>query len=683
MKSAVRTHLGMTASVSGLIVAATLAQPADAQNAGDTPIDLGSITITAGGFTQNVSDAPASVTVLTSEDLEKTNITNLSDALREVQGVTTTGVAGEKDIKIRGLPGEYTLILIDGRRQGTRESRTNGSAGFEQSFIPPVAAIDRIEIVRGPMSSLYGSDAMGGVINIITKPVSSVWGGSITAETRIPEHGKDGASNQLSFYLNGPIVKDKLGLQLWGRRLVSDEANILDGGPAEQRDLDLTGRLTWTPTADHEFALEYGRSEIERHRKPGVSLPLADDPYRQDNTREDLALSYIGQWGLTTTELSFQRETGERTNYDWASGTQVENLRSPEIVNYVVDAKVTTPFTLIGDHTFVGGFQFRRAELTDQNPGLKDGIDYTYKSDEWAVFGEDEWWITPDFALTAGLRYTDSDAFGGEFTPRLYAVWNASPSLTLKGGVSTGYRTPSIRQTVPGYFYTTQKGAGVIVSNADLKPESSTNFEASALWQSGALELGATAFKTDFSDKIESFNTGEQINVGGTNPNRWEYRNIQDATIQGVELTARADLSESVSMRGSYTFTDSSQDSGEYKGLPLSRTPRHAASLRFDWITPVEGLDTWGALNYHGAEVNSGARIGSNGTPYAFDSSGEAIAYEYDPYTTVDIGMSYAVNDAATLNAAIYNVTDTSVTESDNNTYQSGRSLWLGLTSTF
>lgn len=682
MKSVMRTHLGRTAGVSAILASAALGKPAFAQTAEPLPFDLGSITITAGGFTQSVTDAPASVTVVTSEELEKGNITNLSDALREVQGVTTTGVAGEKDIKIRGLPGDYTLILVDGKRQGTRESRTNGSAGFEQSFIPPVGAIDRIEIVRGPMSSLYGSDAMGGVINIITKPVSAEWGGSITAETRIPENGEDGASNQLSFYLNGPLVKDKLGLQLWGRGLVQDEANLI-GGPAEQRDIDLTGRLTWTPIQDQEFALEYGQSKIERYTTPGASLDVIEDPDQQDNSREDLSLSYVGQWGQTTTELNFQREVGERTSYDWTGSALEESLRSPEIVNTVIDGKVTAPFSLHGEHTFVGGFQLRRAGLTDQNPGLGDGIDHKYTSDEWAIFAEDEWWITPDFALTAGLRYTDSDAFGGKLTPRLYAVWNATPSLTIKGGVSTGYRTPSIRQTVPGYFYTTQRGAGVIVSNADLKPESSTNFEVSALWERDAIEFGATVFRTEFSDKIESFNTGALINVGGTDYNRWEYRNIQDATIQGVELTARADLSDALSIRGSYTFTDSSQNSGEYAGLPLSRSPRHAANVRLDWMTPTDGLDVWGALSYHGSEVNAGARIGSNGTPYAYDSAGTAIAYKYDAYTTLDIGMTYAINAKTTLNAAIYNLTDSSVTEIESNTYQPGRSLWLGLTAKF
>src|SRR5690606_30302594 len=153
-----------------LLAGTALAAPGTplAQEQADTTV-LEQVVVTAAGFEQSVKNAPASITVVTREELEKGSFRDLTDALREVQGVAVTGVANEKDIYIRGLPGSYTLILVDGKRQSTRDARPNGSAGYEQSFIPPLSAIERIEVVKGPMSSLYGSDAMGGVINIITR----------------------------------------------------------------------------------------------------------------------------------------------------------------------------------------------------------------------------------------------------------------------------------------------------------------------------------------------------------------------------------------------------------------------------------------------------------------------------------------------------------------------------------
>ncbi|MEI4469950.1 TonB-dependent receptor domain-containing protein [Frigidibacter sp. MR17.24] len=676
---ALYTLFGSTALVPVLVCTAA------AQDSTGT-LTLDQIVVTAGGFEQNVADAPASVTVITGEELARASVTSLSDALAEAQGVVTTGVPNEEDISIRGLPGQYTLILVDGKRQGTRESRPNGSSGYEQSFVPPVAAIDRIEIVRGPMSSLYGSDAIGGVVNIITKPVSPEWTGSTTIETTQPEHSRDGASTQGSFYLSGPIVSDKLGLQLWGRRLDKAESGIIDG-PQGRDDRDLTARLTWTPAEGQEFGFELGRSEIERDASVGNTVEAGGDDDRQDNDRTHYALTHKGDWGWATSDFALTREEGRRTTYSVDDdGDLVRDDRRPEITNTVADFKLTTPFTAAGTHTVVSGLQFQRNELDDQNPGL--ATEGSWSRDQWAVYAEDEWRLHPDFALTLGARYTEDEDFGGHVSPRIYAVWNATPDLTVKGGVSTGYRTPDLRSIAEGYYYTTQQGRGVIVANPDLKPEESTSYELGVLWQGRiadrGVELGATAFRTDFTDKIESFNTGERVTIeNGNTYNRWAWDNVSDAMLQGIELTARFDLTPDLSMRASYTYTESEMQSGDYEGLPLMRTPKNAASLRLDWATPVAGLDAWGAVTYHGEEINAGARIGSNGTPYRTNDAGSVIAYKYDGYTTVDLGASYAINDHATVNGALYNVFDEGVGLEASNAVIEGRRLWLGLTTSF
>jgi outer membrane receptor for ferrienterochelin and colicins len=137
------------------------------------PATMPTVVVTAAGFEQTIREAPASITVLTREQLEKERFGNLAQALESVEGIDV-GAAGDKtggmNISIRGMPSDYTLILIDGRRQNAAGNVTpNGFGGTSTSFMPPVSAIERIEVIRGPMSTLYGSDAMGGVINIITR----------------------------------------------------------------------------------------------------------------------------------------------------------------------------------------------------------------------------------------------------------------------------------------------------------------------------------------------------------------------------------------------------------------------------------------------------------------------------------------------------------------------------------
>ncbi|CAM5301306.1 ferric enterobactin receptor [Aquamicrobium terrae] len=672
------------------------ARDAAAQQAGDTVLER--IVVTATGFEQNVTDAPASITVVPREELEKGSYRDLTDALRSVQGVTVTGAAGEQDIFIRGLPGTYTLILVDGKRQNTRDARTNGSSGFEQSFLPPLSAIERIEVVRGPMSSLYGSDAMGGVINIITRKGADRWTGSFTVDGTLQQHSRYGNSGQASFYASGPFIPELLNVQLWGRGLKRQEDAIVTGTPAWQ-DMDLTGRLTFTPNEDHDIVLEAGRTRLRRESTYGNTVAEAGGDTYNYNDRDHWSLSHTGRWGWTTSELSVSQEVAQRTNFNWdnASSAFSENLRSPEIRNTVVDGKFTTPFELLGRHTLVTGGQFIDASLTDQNPGRRTNLDEKFGVRQWALFAEDEWWVTPDLALTGGIRMDDHQIYGTHFSPRGYAVWHATDQLTLKGGVSTGFRAPEIRTVAPGYAYTTGgKGCsygpegtcGVIIGDPDIRPETSTSYEVSALWDSlSGFRAGATYFYTDFKDKISNalvYNADGSIARWSEDPNYrlWYSYNIDAAVMQGVELTADWEATDTITLRASYTYTDSEQKTGDYAGFPLTRTPAHMANLRADWITPLDGLSAWAAANYHGSETNAGLRIGSAGKP-VYNAAGTVVARKYDPYATVDFGLTYDFNENATLNAAVYNLFDKRVGVDDFNTVVEGRRLWVSLTSKF
>ncbi|HLR77506.1 MAG TPA: TonB-dependent receptor plug domain-containing protein, partial [Burkholderiaceae bacterium] len=138
--------------------------------------EFDTIVVTASGFEQDITQAPASISVVTRKELEEKSFTDLADALRDVEGIDVrgnTGKTGNLNISIRGMPSEYTLILIDGRRQNVAGDVTpNGFGDTSTGFMPPLSAIERIEVIRGPMSTLYGADAMGGVVNIITRKVA-------------------------------------------------------------------------------------------------------------------------------------------------------------------------------------------------------------------------------------------------------------------------------------------------------------------------------------------------------------------------------------------------------------------------------------------------------------------------------------------------------------------------------
>src|SRR5690606_32760984 len=171
-------------------------------------VKLETIVVTASGSGVDVKDAPASISVITSEEIAKQPVKSISEILSKVPGVSGgMGLNGEgAKIKLRGLPTEYSLILVDGKRIGN-SSRTAYRTDLQRqdlNWINP-ENIERIEIVKGPMSSLYGSDAMGGVINIITKKTAEEWGGSATINFEKPADSSEGETLQLSATASGAI----------------------------------------------------------------------------------------------------------------------------------------------------------------------------------------------------------------------------------------------------------------------------------------------------------------------------------------------------------------------------------------------------------------------------------------------------------------------------------------------
>ncbi|MBX8575688.1 TonB-dependent receptor domain-containing protein [Pseudomonas cichorii] len=649
--SVVMIKLALACLASGQVYAQEQTETEESANV----LSIADVVVTAAGYEQNLEDAPASMTVITGDELRKKSFRDLTDAVRDVEGVTVNGGANETDISIRGMPADYTLILVDGKRQSARESRVNGNSGYEQSFIPPAEAIERIEVVRGPMSSLYGSDAIGGVINIITRKVTPEWGGSITYDYSARQHSDQGNARQTQFYLSGPIKEDLLGMQVWGRyldRQADDDIEHTNGfSKADHR--DLTARLAITPNADHEILLEAGATRL----KNGDGLSANWATREQENNRDHWSISHQGRWGWATSDVSLAYEKSSREGR--ADSTQTDVLgRKPEVENTVFDAKLVMPT----EHNITTvGMQWNDTTVTDWNQGLGDRKNYEFSVVQKALFAENEWSMTDTFSLTTGLRMDDHEQYGVHFSPRVYGVWRATDDWTFKGGVARGFKAPEVRAVVPGYSYL-RRNRFVMFGNPDLKPETSTNYELSALWSNrNNLSAGATVFYNDFQDKLSTVTTTEVWN-GFTVMDRV---NVDKAVIQGVELNGRWDVTSAVAIKGNFTYTDSEQKSGANAGAPLALTPERKANLRAEWQLN-DRTQLWAATNYYGKEY------------------GNTLTDEASPaYTTADFGGSYELTKNISLNGALYNVTNRRLDDETYGTVNYGRTLWASTTVRF
>lgn len=664
-----------------LALSATLA-PVAAAHDRDEPTDLSTVTVrSAAGFEQAIADAPASISVVTREELEKKSYTDITDAVRNIPGLYVTGGGIMQDISVRGMTSAYTLFLVDGRPVSAgRSVNTNGADGGKQIGLPPLAMIERIEVVRGPMSSLYGSEAMGGVVNVITRVAPDEWGGSLGMDYTLSRNDISNDAFNSSFYLGGPLVDDVLGLQINGSHQTTDESDYTGGDDSaastpESKRRTLGAKLTWQASERDRLTFGYDTSRLDYTHTPGRSV--ADDAsgtyYRYD--KDIYTLAHDGSYGNLAINTYLQHDVSDRVQ---------EQTKKEEVTT------LNTQATYFGErHTYTFGGRYKLEDFVDETNGLlTSDIPGAVRSvDRWigAVFAEAEWRLHEDFSLTTGLRYDDDELFGGHVSPRVYGNWHFTDNLTFKGGISTGYTQPSLAAATAGFGRGTGGGGSpaphpraLIIGNPELEPEKSVNYEFGFVYDNPAARLtaGFMAFHTEYKDKIAEDRYCES---GGdrNDPSTWtcefggnEYlflstrKNIAEAQIQGVELSLDHWLTRDLRLSSSYTYTDSEQKTGEFAGQPLNKIPEHMANLGLDW-EPTRRLTVWAQGNYRGKTSDFLSRTSmSSGTP---------------GYATADAGIVYKLSRRLDVKLGLYNVTDRTVTNDAYGVVLDGRRINIGL----
>ncbi len=678
-----------------LCISTILANQAIAKTITHESTTLDDIVVTASGSTQSYQDAPASISVINSKTLEKQLVANLIDAVKYVPGVNISGSdVNKEDISIRGLPGDYTLILVNGRRQNTREARPNGNGGFEAGLMPPVSAIQRIEVIRGPMSSLYGSDAMGGVINIITKESYDKWEGNLSLGG-IARQGDNGEEGLGSFFISGPLIANKLALQLYGNTQLRQQDQIV-GGSNKLKNGALTSKLIFTPNDKHKFEFEAGRNRQEKTATPGESLAATTNRGGSITknvesitkfSRNHWSVSHYGDWGKLTSEISLYQEIAKREI--WSGKTKNYDSRRPEITNTVFDAKFMLP---LDSHFFIFGGQHQHSKLKDTSSTATNPPNEqlaSIKISQYALFLEDEFSFTKDLLFTLGMRMDHHEKYGTHWNPRAYLVYHLNNEWTLKGGIAKAFKAPSIREISPNYIALTQKGAGVIYGNSDLKPETSANQEFGIEYaNANGLRASLTLFNTDFKNKLISYalydSHNQQRRDPITNKYLYTYENVGRANIKGIELSSTIPLAKTIKLDINYTYQHSKRKEDKlpnakysFDGYPLANTPKHSANAKLNWQID-EKWDSYLRYSYVGKRIWADQRTGYKYGPARYA----------DAYSTVDVGINYQFSKDVLFNFAVLNVGNTrgEAIDADNGGNWSvvdGRRYWANMTVSF
>ncbi|MCR4458108.1 MULTISPECIES: catecholate siderophore receptor CirA [Enterobacteriaceae] len=624
------------------------------------------LVVTAAATEQNLKDAPASISVVTQQDLQRRPVNNLKDVLQDVPGVQLTNEGdNRKGISIRGLSSSYTLILIDGKRVNSRNAvfRHND---FDLNWIP-VDAIERIEVVRGPMSSLYGSDALGGVVNIITKKVGQQWTGTLSADTTIQEKRDRGDTYNGQFYTSGPLVDGELGMKAFGsvakrekdKQAPSDTAATGETPRIEgftSRDANV--EFAWTPTENHDFTAGYGFDRQDRN---------SDSLDRNRLERQNYSLSHNGRWDVGTSELKVYGEKVDNKD-PGSKGITSENN--------TVDGKYVLPLEMINQFVTVGG-EWRHDKLKDP-VNLTGGSSSNTSASQYALFIEDEWRIFEPLALTTGIRMDDHETYGDHYSPRAYLVYNATDTVTVKGGWATAFKAPSLLQLSPDWATNSCRGSCRIVGSPDLKPETSESVEL-GLYYSGeegwleGVEGSITTFQNDVDDMISINRTadaaaapsysnfvGFYTNANGRRVPTFRYFNVNKARIRGVETELKVPFDEAWKLTLNYTYNDG-RDLSDGGDKPLQELPFHTANGTLDW----QAMQEWSFYvsgNYTGEKrdvSNTGKTPGG--------------------YVIWNAGGAWQATKNVKLRAGVLNLTDKDLSRDDYSYNEDGRRYFMAV----
>jgi len=484
----------------------------------------------------------SSVTVITAEELRATGVQWLSDALAAVPGVTaarTGGPGAAASVFLRGTNSNHTLVLVDGMKANTPST---GAYDFAKI---PASAIERVEIVRGPQSVLYGSDAIGGVINIITRR-----GGDAPRLSATLDGGSYGTARAAANVQGGGHTIDYAASFERFNNDGFSAADTANGNPEADGfgNTSLNGKVAIRRDdgfgAEAQFAYFDGETRIDGY---DFSAGPIDDPAQVQHSREILGGGavtyrrgiYSGRLAASVSDQKFGTidPDGFSTAFDLDTKITEFDLQNDLRFN--------------ADNTTVMGIEHRResAQTLSRSDFGSDGFDESVEAT--GVYALHRF-SHEDLHLTGGLRYTDHSRFGSKTTYRMTAAWAIRSGFRAHGSVGTAFRAPSLNDLYfPGF------------SNPDLNAEESTGWDVGVggNFADGRLGLDATWFRNDIENLIQFVFPAGIVNVG-------------EARTQGVEIAANWLFNDRVRLDVTYTYTDARDVRTD---LRLLRRPEHEA----------------------------------------------------------------------------------------------------------
>lgn len=582
------------------------------------------VVVTATRIETPEEEVGKTVTVITAKQLQHTHAPSLVEALRNIPGVQVRpqgGPGAMTSFKIRGLDSEYTQILINGLPMSDPSDPQGAAVEFMNDVL--VENIERIEIVRGSSSTLYGSDSVGGTINIITKK-----GSSTTSEVFGSFEGGSFATYQEVVGAQGAYRM--VNYALTGKRLDSDGLDEHDtyGETAVSARLG----IDFSPTLSVTTQMKYSDAEGDLNNTPGISegvlIPDADDV-------DDAKTRTLLNTGISLTHnISNAFDYSVKLSYvkvdrEFTFGPEGDEYGYGSETTYagnIFNADLQANYSLNDTHLLTAGYEYEFEQFEQILGERKDTPDaYTH-----AVYLQDSLSFLDDLLkVTPGIRYENHDQAGSRVDWEISASYRFGESgLRGHGHVGTGFRAPSLYELY---------GASVFgeflyeFGNPDLEPEDSLGWDVGleAKTFDDALQVDLTYFRNTFETIIGFGAMG--------------YENIDGGESQGLEFQAEYRLFDSLIFGASYTYTTTEDANGDaFYGVPEHE---FGGSLTYQFL---QKFNANLAVTFHGEED----------IPLYDALMMQSERYRDDGFTKVDVGAGYVVTPKINLWARVENLLD-------------------------
>jgi vitamin B12 transporter len=626
-----------TSTAMTVIAVATAAQ---AQQTGSSNVQLGTIDVTSPtGVATPASQVASSITVITAADIERDQRRTVPDALATVPGlnvVQTGGPGGVTYVYIRGADYDQVKVLIDGI-DVSNPVDVNLRQAFDFSQLL-TGDIERIEVLRGPQSGFYGSDAIGGVISITTKSgqgppkvTAEVEGGSFATFNQ--KASLSGSQDQFSYYFTVQHFQS-------ASTPVTPLPTLL---PGEQRINDFYDNKTFSGKVAYSFSDSFSINATTRYTDTSyllhgngddVPFPFTDAEASSQVMRESFSRGEA-DWSLF--DGKFKNYFGAAYSYTSAEFMSPQTVIGPTPPGYGPNTDIGERlkydwrgvWTFLPNQALVMGVEDEHFTFSQVNPSAVPGLPFptTFAENRnEAAYVELQTNFSDRFFFAANGRIDDNKAFGEHDTFRLAPAFIVPWTETkLKASYGTGFKAPSLGQLYLNF------PAFNFFSNPNLKPETSSGwdvgFEQPLL--NKALLFGVTYYHNDFKDLISSFTT--------TVLSTWT--NIGVATTEGTESFLQWNVSPWLSFRADVTTTRAIDDT---TGLQLLERPKDKESFTMT-LKPIDKWQLSGTVIHVGPWVDLN-RVGTETNVPA------------NPYTVVNLASNYAYNDQLTIFGRIDNL---------------------------